>query len=412
MPKINKAFINKLRYDGKEKTYFDSEVNGFAIRVLERSMSYILMYRNEYGKQRKLTIAKTTEITPEEAKKIAAAKLLLVKQGSDPAKDKVENRKAMTISELCDLYWEQGTRHKKASTLAIDRGRIDRHIKPLAGNWVVKDVKHSDAQQLYYDIVDGKNARKIKTKARGLARITGGAGSANRVIDLFSAIMSFAVKRDIIPNNPCFGIDKIKTNNIREAIPESRMKVLGKILKDEFPKHPLEVSALRLIALTGCRKGEILELTWDEVDFDEQTFRFKDTKTGRQNRAFGKGAVLELQRIKELFHDESEKGYVFPSVKTVGCHLDDIAKYLVGLCAEHSEFGKYTLHQFRHTFATTAAEMRYADTTIAGLLGHAQRGVTSRYIHAVDKALIVAADDVSMKIREWLDGENFILENG
>ena len=115
--------------------------------------------------------------------------------------------------------------------------------------------------------------------------------------------------------------------------------------------------------------------------------------------------MLELQRIKELFHDESEKGYVFPSVKTVGCHLDDIAKYLVGLCAEHSEFGKYTLHQFRHTFATTAAEMRYADTTIAGLLGHAQRGVTSRYIHAVDKALIVAANDVSMKIREWLDEE-------
>ena len=229
MPKINKAFINKLRYDGKEKTYFDSEVNGFAVRVLEKSMSYILMYRNEYGKQRKLTIAKTTEITPEEAKKIAVGKLLLIKQGSDPAKDKVENRKAMTVSELCDLYWEQGTRHKKASTLAIDRGRIDRHIKPLAGNWVVKDIKHSDVQQLYYDIVDGKNARKIKTKARGLARITGGAGSANRVIDLFSAIMSFAVKRDIIPNNPSFGIDKIKTNNIREAIPESRMKILGKI---------------------------------------------------------------------------------------------------------------------------------------------------------------------------------------
>ena len=51
------------------------------------------------------------------------------------------------------------------------------------------------------------------------------------------------------------------------------------------------------------------------------------------------------------------------------------------------------------------AKMHYADTTIAGLLGHAQRGVTSRYIHAVDKALIVAANDVSMKIREWLDGE-------
>ncbi len=310
----------------------------------------------------------------------------------------------MTVSELCDLYREQGTRHKKASTLAIDRGRIDRHIKPLIGNRPVKSLKHADIQQFYFDVVDGKTAKKVKTKARGLARITGGAGSANRVIDLFSAMMSFAVKRDIIPNNPCFGIDKIKSNNIREAIPASRMKILGKILKDEFIAHPLEVSALRLIAMTGCRKGEILELTWDEVDFDEQTFRFKDTKTGRQNRAFGKGAVLELQRIKELFHDESGNNYVFPSVKTLGCHLDDIAKYLVGLCEAHPEFGKYTLHQFRHTFATTAAEMHYADTTIAGLLGHSQRGVTSRYIHAVDKALIVAADDVSMKIREWLDG--------
>lgn len=318
MPKINKAFINKLRYDGKEKTYFDSEINGFAVRVFEKSMSYILMYRNEYGQQRKLTIAKTTEITPEEAKKIAAEKLLLIRQGQDPAKDKIENRKSVTVSELCDLYREQGTRHKKASTLAIDRGRIDRHIKPLIGNRPVKSLKHADIQQFYFDVVDGKTAKKVKTKARGLARITGGAGSANRVIDLFSAMMSFAVKRDIIPNNPCFGIDKIKSNNIREAIPASRMKILGKILKDEFIAHPLEVSALRLIAMTGCRKGEILELTWDEVDFDEQTFRFKDTKTGRQNRAFGKGAVLELQRIKELFHDESGNNYVFRPSKHSG----------------------------------------------------------------------------------------------
>ena len=200
----------------------------------------------------------------------------------------------------------------------------------------------------------------------------------NSMFDLFGAMMNFVVKRDIIPNNPCFGIDKIKSNNIREAIPESRMRIFGKILKDEFIAHPLEVSALCLIAMTGCRKEEILELTWDEVDFEEQTFLFKDTKTGQQNRIFDKGAVLKLQRAKELFHDESSNNHIFPSIKTLGCHLDDIAKYLVDLCEAHLEFGKYTPHQFRHTFATTAAEMHYADTTIAGLLGHSQRGVTSR----------------------------------
>ena len=243
-----------MHFDGKVKIYFDSELRGFGLRVLAKSMSYILMYRNEYGKQRFLTIAKTTEITPEEAKKIAAEKLLLIKQGQAPAKDKIANRNAMTVSELCDLFWEQGMRHKKSSTLAIDRGRIDRHIKPLIGNRAMKDLRRSDVQQMYYDIVDGKYARRIKTKLRRLVRITGGAGSANRFFGLFSAIMTFAVKREIIEKNPCFDLDKIKTAKIREAIPESRMKILGKILKDEFPKHTLEVSALRLIALTGCRK--------------------------------------------------------------------------------------------------------------------------------------------------------------
>ncbi len=225
------------------------------------------------------------------------------------------------------------------------------------------------------------------------------------MIDLLSAIMSFAVRRDLLDKNPCHGIEKMKSNTIREPIPEPRMKILGEILKKEFATHPLEVTAIRLFALTGCRKGEILGLTWDEVALDEQVFHFRDTKTGRQNRVFGKGALLELQRAKELFHDESGNNYVFPSRLHKGKRLDDVALYMQKLCAANEGFGKYTLHQFRHTFATTAAEMRYADTTIAGLLGHAQRGVTSRYIHAVDKALIVAADDVSMKIREWLDGE-------
>ena len=404
MVKICKSFINKLVPSGTEKSYYDDELSGFGVRVRKSAMTYFLCYRNDQGVKKRFTIAKTTEITPEEARKIAAEKVLLIKHGRDPAREKGENRAAMTVSDLCDLYWEQGTRHKKASTLSIDRGRIDRHIKPLLGSMPVKMVKHADVQQMYFNIIDGKTAKKVKTKARGLARVTGGAGSANRVLDLFSAIMTFALKRDLIDKNPCRGVEKVKSNVIREPIPEPKMKVLGKILKKEFEAHPLEVTAIRLFALTGCRKGEILGLTWDEVALDEQVFHFKDTKTGRQNRVFGKGALMELLRVKELFHDESEHNYVFPSRLHKGKRLDDVALYMQKLCAINEKLGKYTLHQFRHTFATTAAEMRYADTTIAGLLGHSQRGVTSRYIHAVDKALIVAADEVSMKIREWLDG--------
>ena len=88
------------------------------------------MYRNEYGKQRFLTIAKTTEITPEEAKKIAAGKLLLIKQGSDPAKDKVENRKAMTISELIAML-SKHFRFLSESCNTLKFNRISRSFRRL-----------------------------------------------------------------------------------------------------------------------------------------------------------------------------------------------------------------------------------------------------------------------------------------
>ncbi|MGA0599260.1 tyrosine-type recombinase/integrase [Caulobacter sp. KR2-114] len=57
-------------------------------------------------------------------------------------------------------------------------------------------------------------------------------------------------------------------------------------------------------------------------------------------------------------------------------------------------FRDVTLHTLRHTFASVAADMGYSELTIAGLLGHAALGVAQRYVH-LDKALVVAADDVS-----------------
>ena len=53
-----------------------------------------------------------------------------------------------------------------------------------------------------------------------------------------------------------------------------------------------------------------------------------------------------------------------------------------------------TPHTLRHSFASLAGDMGLADSTIAGLLGHARSSITSRYIH-LDKALIVAANEVA-----------------
>jgi integrase len=62
------------------------------------------------------------------------------------------------------------------------------------------------------------------------------------------------------------------------------------------------------------------------------------------------------------------------------------------------------VHVLRHSFAAAAAEMGFSELTIAGLLGHSVPGVTARYAHVPDRALITAADQVSARIAATLDG--------
>ena len=110
---------------------------------------------------------------------------------------------------MCDLYLadaEAGrlmTRRrtaKKASTLATDRGRIERHIKPLLGSLKVAAVTREDIEAFLHDVTAGKTAGWTKTaKNRGLARVRGGRGAASRTVGL----LAIPVPSDgLIPTNP------------------------------------------------------------------------------------------------------------------------------------------------------------------------------------------------------------------
>jgi site-specific recombinase XerD len=76
---------------------------------------------------------------------------------------------------------------------------------------------------------------------------------------------------------------------------------------------------------------------------------------------------------------------------------------LARLCAQANLDG-VTTHVLRHSFAAAAAEMGFSELTIAGMLGHTVSGVTARYAHVPDSALVAAADRVSMRIAAALDG--------
>ncbi|MEA1831741.1 tyrosine-type recombinase/integrase, partial [Methylobacterium durans] len=96
--------------------------------------------------------------------------------------------------------------------------------------------------------------------------------------------------------------------------------------------------------------------------------------------------------------------YVLPAARGTGAFvsLDDALERIT----ERAGLEGVTAHTLRHSFASTAADLGYSDSTIGAMLGHAGRGVTSRYIHHLDAVLIAAADRVSEAIATALRPAN------
>jgi len=405
---LTKRFVDSLSTeDGKEFIVWDAGLTGFGVRVKPSGRkSYLYKYRSEQGTQRKVTVGSHGQITLEQARRLAAAGLGRVASGEDPSQDRHDAKKAQTVSDLCDQYMadaESGRilfrgKPKSDSTLAIDKGRIERHIKPLLGSKRIDALDRNIVTDFMYDVRDGKTKATIKTGSRGLARVRGGIGTAKKSVSLLSAIYNYGIKNGITDSNPCQFVEKPADKKRTRFLRPNEYAVLGEVLSDELfrSQYDMAANAILVLSLTGCRKSEILGLVRDEVDFDGRCLRLSSTKTGAQIRPCGKVA---LDLMRDLMNGHNSP-FVFPSVKGSG-PLVNIRIPMAKAC-EEAGFDDVTPHTLRHSFATVAHELGYSELTIAGLLGHRLNSVTSRYAHHVDHVLANAADQVSQKICDRL----------
>ena len=423
MPILSKKIIDSLTPDGTDKTIWDDEIKGFGVRLRGQSKTWILMYRNSFGIKKRLTIGSTNKFTPIEAKKKAREFLAdILLNGKDPALEKVETRKIMNFSDLCDLYLLEGTAHKKPSTILNDKSRIECHLKPLIGNLPIRAINVSVVDKLKLDIINGKTAKTTPTgKKRGLSVIKGGQSIAKRTLEMLSAIMEFAITRNYISANPVKQVKKPKTNKREVFLTIDDLRQLGKALNAAEEIHlcnTTAINAIKLLALSGCRKDEVLSLKWDYIDFENQCFRFPDTKTGAQIRAFGLGAKHLLENIRMEQNNYLNTDWVFPATRGNGYFIG-LLKAFNKICNIPTDYKNekpeeekkpfitkdICLHTLRHSFASVGADMNYNELTIAGLLGHKLGGITNRYSHNVDKSLVYAADKISLRIEQALENQ-------
>jgi len=139
--KITKRTVDAAKPDRRDTFIWDTEAKGFGLKVTPAGNKvYVLQYRFG-GRVNRYTIGRHgSPWTPNEARDEAGRLLGMVKDGKNPAALKSADKAEKTVAELCDLYLAEGCETKKPSTLATDKGRIERHIKPLLGRKRVKDI--------------------------------------------------------------------------------------------------------------------------------------------------------------------------------------------------------------------------------------------------------------------------------
>jgi integrase len=335
---------------------WDLEVRGFvARRQFSDIVTFSVVYRTLEGQQRWQKLERYPILTPHLARQEAIRILRAKALGQDPAGDKMALRNGMTVAELCDQYSARDN-GKKADTIISDRSRIKVHIKPKLGRLRVASITSEQVEDFMHSLRPG---------------------SKTRVVGLLGAIFNFGVKRKLVAVNPVRGIVKPQDAKRTRRLSETEYAQLGAAINGSAISD-----IVLLLAVTGFRSSEAKNLRWSECDLERNIATLGDTKTGVSIRPLSGAAIDILKRQK------AGSEYVFDYGH--GKPIAEIHYQWLKLGMDKT----ITPHVLRHSFASLAGDLGLPDHTIARLLGHAQKSMTSRYIH-MEKSVIEASDIVA-----------------
>lgn len=395
---------------------WDSELNGFGLRVeISGAKTFVIRYRADGGgrnaPQRFVTVGRFGNLTVEEARKQAKVVLGGVAVGEDPADERRAKRMEMKIAGLIDLYEEEGCfiqRGKrqgapmKPLTKKYTIARLRHHVVPLLGHQRVNDVGIGDIERFFRDVAAGKSASDQKMGVRRRIIVRGGDGAARKVFRDLSAVFSFACRRGIATGNPCEKAVVQKTDNQRTRfLTLDEVKCLGAAC-DALEEEGVNAKALnitRLWALTGCRRQEIAELKWSEVDFDRGLLILDDTKTGKSVRPLADAAIALLKGINR----NEDSDFVFPADRGEG-HFQG-TKTIWPKIVKKAGLHGVTPHTLRHTMGATATSTGEALALTGAILGHANMRSTMIYAHVQHDPSRRAANRVAKTIAAALAGQ-------
>ncbi len=370
---INKTVVERLQ---PGDTVYDTSLKGFGVRRQRLSASYFLKTCIR-GKQKFITIGRHgLPWTPDTARRQAMAFKV------DPIQTAKEKETAVSLKELVDHFKQSHYPNIKPTTRREYSAVIDKKILPFLGKMIISEISRPDITKLHH-----KYAHTPRY--------------ANVTLMVISVIMSWAEEYGYRPinSNPCKGIKRFTENKVERYLSKEELSRLGGAISEEEAKGRISLyaaAAIRLLIFTGARKGEILNLKWEYINYEKQVIFLPDSKTGAKTINLNEPAMAVLQSIPR----QTNNPYVI--VGKVYCRsMVNIQKPWV-IVRKTARLENFRIHDLRHSFASTAAESGASLLHIGKLLGHKKSTTTERYAHITNNPVKELNEEVGHLIKDTM----------
>jgi integrase len=384
MAKLTKTLVDNSEPAAKDRFIYDDAITGFGLKVTPAGRKVFVLDYRAGRRTRRVTIGKYPDLTAHQARAEAERLRGEIAGGSDPATARREAKTGMTVTlALAEFDADHVTVRLRPNTVLEYRRIINVTIIPELGNRHLRDVERSDIARFHHRLRD--------TPAL-----------ANRALAILSKMFNWVELLGYRPDgsNPCRHVQKYKENARERFLSESELARLADALRETEAVMPYAAAAIRLLILTGARRGEILALRWQHVDFEAACLRLPDSKTGAKVIHLTPAALEILQSLPRIENNP----FVIVGLKA-GTHLFDLKGAWMRVRSQAGLEG-VRLHDLRHSFASVAVGAGLSLPMIGKLLGHTQQQTTQRYAHLADDPVKAANELVGRRIAEVMNGRD------
>jgi len=384
--------LDSLTTNKDREIWHDTQVQGLSLKVSNVGNKTFFVRKRMEGvtKQLYFTIGKYPSTTIGQARQQAREKIVLAQSGVNPTLIKSDNvtRKTLTLEKVFEDYQRSRGANLEMSTIKGYKSIIDNQL----GDWKqtpLTEIKRSMIEDRFLEVSHG--TVKFINKEGSPTR-------ANTMVRVLRAIYNYAMRQYIDSNeeplilhNPTVIISHNKAWNREKSrigiVEEYKLKewYQGIMKLPEHDKNKRDGNSSEVardffifLLFTGLRRNEALELKWEDIDFQDNSFMIEDTKNHERHKMPLTRLLLD---VLARLNNDTDNPYVFVGEKP-NSHLTPPKKQ-IEKARELMGF-HFTNHDLRRTFTTTANRLNFSKYIIDRLVNHKNtedsRDVTKRYI--------------------------------